>query len=67
VTFKEVAKPAVTDWAELYQHIAETGNFDLLQRRVGEAAVKLRWEDGEAVPGIVSYPVEKLTLTKVKL
>lgn len=62
VTFrkKTVPKPSVTDWDALYKHIASTQSFDLLHKRLTETAVKLRWDDGAEVPGVISLPTESL-------
>lgn len=57
-------KPSVKDWNMLYQYITNTGSFDLLHKRVTEKAVELRWEDGQEVPGVEKFIVEKLTVTK---
>ena len=56
--------PVVVDWTVLYNHILETGNFDLLHKRLGVAAVKERWQGGDDVPGVgredtVTYYVGK--------
>jgi hypothetical protein len=59
-------KPSVTDWTKLYAHIKRTGNFELLQRRVGEKAVAERWDLGKKVPGVEQFPVETLSVTKAK-
>ena len=32
--------PRVDDWEAFYEHIRSTGNFDLIERRVGKNAVK---------------------------
>jgi hypothetical protein len=58
--------PQVVAWDELYQHIMRTGEFDLLHRRVGEAAVKARWESGVDVPGISAVDVNDLSVTRVR-
>ncbi len=58
-------EPTVEDWDALHQHIINTGHWDLMQKRVGSAAVKLRWDEGEEVPGVGAFPVEKLSLTKL--
>jgi hypothetical protein len=34
----------------------------LLQKRIGEKAVEERWEDGISVPGVVTFPVDNLTV-----
>jgi len=63
VIIKEIAQ--VNDWDKLYAHIEKTGNFDLLQRRVTDAAVKDRWEDGKEVPGVGHFNVVTVSLGKV--
>jgi hypothetical protein len=64
-TRKITNEPTVEDWDALYGHIQETNGWDLLHRRVAAAAVKLRWDEGEEVPGVGAFPVEKLSLTKL--
>ena len=54
----------VTDWNEVYSYILETNSFDLLQRRLGEKAVSLRWADGITIEGIEQVNVHKLKRTK---
>jgi hypothetical protein len=58
-------EPAVKSIDDLYRHIRETGEFDLLYRRVNNAAVKARWDQGVVVPGVESYPVESLSLSQI--
>jgi hypothetical protein len=64
-TIEKDEKPTVTDWGKLYKHIMETGEFDLLQRRLLDSGVKARWEENKTIPGIVKFPVTKLSITKV--
>ena len=64
-TRKVTNEPTVEDWDDLHAHIVDTGEWDLMEKRVGKAAVKLRWDEGEDVPGVGSFPVEKLSLTKL--
>lgn len=64
-TRKVSNEPFAEDWDDLHNHIIETGEWDLMQKRLGVAAVKLRWDEGEEVPGVGSFPVEKLGLTKL--
>ena len=59
-------KPAVKDWQALYDHIVQTGDFSLLQKRAGEAACKERWAAGVEVPGVEKFPVYKLSKSEVK-
>jgi hypothetical protein len=64
-TRKVQNEPTVEDWDTLYWHIHATSEWDLLHKRLSAAAVKERWELGEEVPGVGSFPVEKLSLTKL--
>lgn len=63
---KTTEEPSIQDWPTLYKHIQKTGAFELLYKRVNNAAVKERWEIGEKVPGVGSIPVETLSDTEVK-
>jgi hypothetical protein len=64
-TLKSKDKPIVADWSLLYSHIKETDGFDLLQRRLTEAAVKLRWDEALIVPGVERFPITEVSITKV--
>jgi len=55
----------VENWDALYDHIRDTGEFELLQRRVGEGAVKERWDNGDVVPGVIDHCVDDLSVTKI--
>ncbi len=63
VNYERDNKPTVVDWDKLYEYITEHGAFELLQRRLGETAVTERWEDGVTVPGVSTFPVDKLTIS----
>ena len=60
----------VNDWDALYDHILKTGKknpgvFALLQRRVGDKAVKDVWDAGKTVPGVEPFGIKTLSLNKV--
>lgn len=55
---KEV--PNIENPAKLFAHIKKTGDFDLLQRRLNDGAIKDRWERGKTVPGIGKFSVVKV-------
>lgn len=57
--------PQVKDWDAFYEHVRKTKSFDLLQRRVSDAAVKERWENGKKVPGVETFTVVKVSLNKL--
>ena len=58
--------PQIKDWSAFYAYIKKTGSFDLLQRRPGEAAIQERWDAGKVVPGVESFTVVTLSVSKVK-
>lgn len=63
LTKKEV--PSVTDWDAFFSYVAARRQFDLLQRRVSDTAVKQRWEDGKKIPGVEKFQVTDLSVRKL--
>lgn len=63
VVTKEI--PQVEDWDAFYKYVKKTGNFDLLQRRLTDAAVKERWEAGKEIPGVKHFQVVSVSINKV--
>jgi hypothetical protein len=63
LTRKEKPTPRCTDWAGLHAHIKETGEFDLLHKRLTETAVMARLGDGVYLPGIVVDKKVTYTIT----
>lgn len=68
----------VDDWEAFYKHLQKTGEFDLLNRALNQAAVKERVDSqvrptgkrGEnwkpkLPPGVKTFPVVKLSVTKL--
>lgn len=55
----------IEDWAKFCAHVAKAKAWDLLQRRVSDAAVQERWDAKKAVPGVVPLPVTVVSLHKV--
>lgn len=56
-------KPRVENWDIFYEYIYAHKAFELLQRRLGEAAVHERWEDDITVPGVIAFPVDDFTIS----
>lgn len=54
----------VKDWDLFYKHVKRTGDFDLLQRRLADAAYKERLEAGKTVPGIEKFMTKTVSITK---
>lgn len=63
VTVKEL--PRVEDWDKLWAHIKKTGAFELLQKRLANAAVEERWEHNKQVPGVGKFNAVSISLNKV--
>ena len=62
ITKKEV--PQVDDWEAFYRYLFKTKDPSLLQKRLGDAAIRERWEAKKAVPGVVPFTVIGLSVTK---
>jgi hypothetical protein len=63
---KPTDEPMVKDWSKVYAYILETKDFSLLEKRIGKAATKERWEQGVDVPGVEKFQVYKLHESEVK-
>lgn len=57
--------PQVENWDQFYAHVKKTGSFELLQKRLGEGAVKERWANGKNVPGVGKHTTITLSVTKL--
>lgn len=55
--------PVANDWVAIHEYIKEHDAIDLVQKRLTESAVKLRWDDGIAIPGVGDKLVEKIKVT----
>jgi hypothetical protein len=53
-----------TDWNALHAHIQKTGEFDLLQRRLTQTAMRDRDSNNDLPPGVrrVNLPTLKLSI-----
>lgn len=58
----EKDSPYIADYSALEQYIWEQQATDLLQKRLTESAVKLRWADNIEVPGVGVKHEYKLTI-----
>lgn len=57
--------PQVKDWDAFYKYVKRTGQFDLLQRRLSEVAIKERWDAGKEVPGVEHFTVVTVSINKI--
>ncbi len=56
--------PTVKDWKALRAYILKTKDFDLLQKRLSNEAVLLRWDAKKVVPGVKPFKVTKVSCVK---
>lgn len=57
--------PQMKDWRKFCTYVKRENAFDLLQRRLNELAVKERWDNNKAVPGVDRFNTVVLSVNKV--
>ena len=65
-TMKMSKHPAIDDWNQFYGYVAQTGQFELLHKRLSSTAFRERWEAGEVIPGTSVSEVWELTVVRRK-
>ena len=63
-TITETIVPNVVDWDALQDHIKETGDFHLLQKRPAAAAFRELHASGEEIPGMEAFNKRTISLRK---
>lgn len=63
-TITMTIQPVVTDWDALHEHIKETGDFYLLQKRPAAAAFRELHQSGEKIPGMEAFEKRTISLRK---
>jgi hypothetical protein len=66
VKMTTLIEPVAQDWPPIWAYIRETGQFDLLHKRLANLAVKERWEAGIELPGVGRAEVFKLSVSGAK-
>lgn len=64
VTLVPKEKAVAKDWDAIHRYIIENDGWDIMQKRLTETAIKLRWEEGIAIPGVEKFPVNDLSISK---
>lgn len=59
-------EPVVSSWPEFWAFIKQADDSSLFEKRPGRAAIKERWANGEAIPGVGKFLVYKLSKQGVK-
>lgn len=65
VTVTTKVVPQVKDWDLFYKYVQKTKQFDLLQRRLADTAIKERWEAGKKVDGVEAFTAVTLSVNKL--
>ena len=65
VSINETTQPEVTDWDAFYRFLAETKQFELLQRRVSSTAYKELLGLGQNIPGLAPRIVRRINFRKL--
>ena len=60
LSLKKEIVPDVQDWDALHEHIAQTGEFELLHRRVSATAYREAVSLGANVPGVTERELTKI-------
>ena len=66
LTMREVKHPSIDNWTLFYDYVAQTGQFELLQKRLSSTAFREHWEAGDAIPGTSSSSVWELSVVRRK-
>jgi len=59
-------EPTVANWQVFWEFIKQTDDISLFEKRPGRAAIKERWALGEEIPGVIAFPVYRLSKSGVK-
>jgi hypothetical protein len=65
VTVVTKTVPRVDNWDKFYGFVKKTGRFDLMQRRLSDAAITEIWEAGKKIPGVDSFKYATISMNKL--
>lgn len=60
VSIKKETVPTVEDWDAVHQHIIDTGQFELLQKRMSATAYRELQQLGQNVPGVKATELTRI-------
>lgn len=55
------------DWKKIFAYLVKTKQWDIIQRRLNNGALRLRWDKGVNIPGIERVGITKVSCTKVSV
>jgi hypothetical protein len=62
VAVREEVVPQVENWEQFFEWLAETRNFEVLQRRLSSTACRELWALGVAIPGVTPRELRKIAI-----
>jgi hypothetical protein len=65
IKLHETEEPTPENWDEIWKFVKENDAWELLHKRLTVTAVRERWADGIAVPGVGKTTVYKITPSKL--
>lgn len=60
VSIKKETVPTVEDWDAVHQHIIDTGQFELLQKRMSATAYRELQQLGQNIPGVKATELTRI-------
>lgn len=60
VSIKKEIVPTVENWDSVHQHIIDTGQFELLQKRMSATAYRELQQMGQGVPGVTATELTRV-------
>jgi hypothetical protein len=64
VKLHESDEPVAENWSEIWDYVKANDAWELLHKRITVTAIKERWGDGIAIPGVGKVTTYKLTVSK---
>jgi len=66
LSISETVLPSVKDWPAVYAYVAETGRFELFERRMASTAFRELLEMGVQIPGTESFTKRAINMRKYR-
>lgn len=66
ITHKLKKTAIATDWNKVHEYIIANDAWDIMQKRLTQSAIDLRWEDKISIPGVEAFPVDDLSISTVR-
>jgi hypothetical protein len=58
-------QPRIDDQDKLFAFVKKTNRFDLLQKRLSDAAIRDMWDEGKEIPGVSKFNTVGVSINKI--